>query len=442
MGISRKAHRSVVFGMAQFGGLGLKNLAAYQGHNHLQYLIGHLCCNSTPCKLMRLMLYYTQLECGWSGNVLEEDYERYSRVLMTDNWIIGIWEHRQSCKSTLKITAEWKPLPNRNNDIIMMEALTETEEFTATELKEINRCRIYLQVFFISDIASRDGQGITEWARKGRRDAGRNSSWAWPVQQRPTLWTAWKLALDHLAPYNCVIPQLGDWFEKHHQQSEWYFDAEQNTLFHHSNCIWEQHSVTNRDRLCFSNHSTDCARPARATYVVERKTRTRFVEITGNCNITQRPTLDRPHLVPCKSNIGCCIKALLRHIQRLVGDIPTLRTPSGWDPTIPVNIIIATDGSVTLGVGYHSWIVATEEEDILLKGGGTDDGDLFLMQSYRSELGGVEAGLTVLGTLSRSGLINIASTTFLCDNASVILSANRHTQRFTRELVPRHGHNI
>jgi hypothetical protein len=47
------------------------------------------------------------------------------------------------------------------------------------------------------------------------------------------------------------------------------------------------------------------------------------------------------------------------------------------------------------------------------------------MQSYRSDLGGVAAGLAVLGTLSRSGLINIASTTFLCDNASAILSANR-----------------
>jgi hypothetical protein len=129
--------------------------------------------------------------------------------------------------------------------------------------------------------------------------------------------------------------------------------------------------------------------------------------------------------VPYTSNIGCCIKALPRYIQRLVGDIPTLRTPSGWDPTILVNIIIATDGSVTLGVGYHSWIVATKEEDILLQGGGPDDGDLFIMQSYRSELGGMAAGLAVLGTLSRSGLINIASTTFLCDNASAILSENR-----------------
>jgi hypothetical protein len=69
-------------------------------------------------------------------------------------------------------------------------------------------------------------------------------------------------------------------------------------------------------------------------------------------------------------------------------------------------------------------VVATEDEDILLQGGGPDDGDLFLMQSYRSELAGMSAGLAVLGTLSRSGLINIASATFLCDNESAVISTN------------------
>jgi hypothetical protein len=98
----------------------------------------------------------------------------------------------------------------------------------------------------------------------------------------------------------------------------------------------------------------------------------------------------------------------------------------GWDPTRPVNIIIDTDGSVTFGGGYHSWVVSTEDEDILLQGDGPDDGDLFIMQSYRSELGGgVAAGLAILGTLSRFGLINIASATFLCDNESAVLSTNR-----------------
>jgi hypothetical protein len=42
MGIIRKAHRSVVFVTAQFGGLGLEHLAVYQGHSRLKYLMGHL----------------------------------------------------------------------------------------------------------------------------------------------------------------------------------------------------------------------------------------------------------------------------------------------------------------------------------------------------------------------------------------------------------------
>jgi hypothetical protein len=83
-GISRKAHWSVVFGMAQFGGLGLEHLAAYQGHSRLQYLMGYLICNSTTGKLMQSMMDYTQLECGCSVNVLEQDYGRYSRVFLTE----------------------------------------------------------------------------------------------------------------------------------------------------------------------------------------------------------------------------------------------------------------------------------------------------------------------------------------------------------------------
>jgi hypothetical protein len=37
----------------------------------------------------------------------------------------------------------------------------------------------------------------------------------------------------------------------------------------------------------------------------------------------------------------------------------------------------------------------------------------------------VAAGIAVLGTLNRSGLINIASATFLCDNESDVISTNR-----------------
>jgi hypothetical protein len=148
---------------------------------------------------MRSMLDYTQLECGCTVNVLEQDCGRHSSVIMTENWITAIWEHLHSCNSTLKITAKWKPQTNHQNDVAVMEALTETGEFSAKDGS------------YISFISTFDGQGITAWAWKVRRDGGRKPSCAWPIQQRPTSWKAWKVALKYLAPDGCVVTQLGDW---------------------------------------------------------------------------------------------------------------------------------------------------------------------------------------------------------------------------------------
>jgi hypothetical protein len=79
------------------------------------------------------------------------------------------------------------------------------------------------------------------------------------------------------------------------------------------------------------------------------------------------------------------------------GDIPALPTPLLFGLGEPVDLIIATIGSILFGVGYHRWVLATKDETILLRGGGLDDGIHLLMTSYRSELGGLVTGLAVLG---------------------------------------------
>jgi hypothetical protein len=122
------------------------------------------------------------------------------------------------------------------------------------------------------------------------------------------------------------------------------------------------------------------------------------------------------HIHKYTSGIGLSFLALPRHIQQLTGDIPGLPTPTPFDLDKPVDLIIATDGSVLFGVGCHGWVLATKEETILLRGVGPDDGIQSLMTSYRSELGGLVAGLAVLGTLFRSGAMSILSIRFICDN--------------------------
>jgi hypothetical protein len=102
-----------------------------------------------------------------------------------------------------------------------------------------------------------------------------------------------------------------------------------------------------------------------------------------------------------------------------------LDIPNGMDVTVDQDIIVAMDGSVVFGVGYHSWVVTTYKEHVLLMGGGPDDGDQLLMASYRSELGGITIGLAVIGTLVISGKIKVKTVNFVCDNEAAIKSCKR-----------------
>jgi hypothetical protein len=74
MGIVRNVARKVLFGTAKYGGLGLDHLAKIQNYSRLQYLIGHIRSKSITSKLIRQQLDYTQLEIGWSAQVLGQDF--------------------------------------------------------------------------------------------------------------------------------------------------------------------------------------------------------------------------------------------------------------------------------------------------------------------------------------------------------------------------------
>jgi hypothetical protein len=102
-----------------------------------------------------------------------------------------------------------------------MEALVASGGFTNKELKEINDCRIYLQSFFISDITNLKGNKFEEWEIRVHRQVGFQSTWDWPIQKRPTLWKAWKMALEHLlTPDGHIGEDLGDWMIQHHRIME------------------------------------------------------------------------------------------------------------------------------------------------------------------------------------------------------------------------------
>jgi hypothetical protein len=160
MGIVCNAARKVVFGTAKYGGLGLDHLATIQNYSRLQYLIGHIRSKSITIKLIRQQLDYTQLEIGCSAQVLGQYYTRYSEAILCPNWITAIWESLHACKATVAINSDWIPQPARIGDITIMEELTGSALVNKRYLTDINRCRVYLRVFFLSDIVHIQGDTI------------------------------------------------------------------------------------------------------------------------------------------------------------------------------------------------------------------------------------------------------------------------------------------
>jgi hypothetical protein len=160
MGIASSAPRRVVFRTKQYGGLGLTHLAALQGNSRIQYLLGHLRCGDTAGEIVQMLLEYTQLECGCRGNPLQQDYKNYECLLLNKNRITEVWGHLSACKATVEINGLWEPKENRKSYLAIMERLVAAGRFSGKELQQINYCRIYLQVFFMSDIENVTGTEV------------------------------------------------------------------------------------------------------------------------------------------------------------------------------------------------------------------------------------------------------------------------------------------
>jgi hypothetical protein len=191
-----------------------------------------------------------------------------------------VWEHLQTCKSKVEIDGLWQPTENRVQDIVIMESLIASGRFTNKEVKEINYCRIYLQAFYLSDITNIKGKKIEAWAGRGTKQAGRQSTWEWPIQQRPIAWKARKEALEYLASDGDIREPLGEWKSDHHQIMEWYLDAQSSSLYHHVEGVWTRHEAMNIGRLRFRPEAQSCDESNHYSHAVEVNERTRYMEMS------------------------------------------------------------------------------------------------------------------------------------------------------------------
>jgi hypothetical protein len=226
------------------------------GYGHPQYLVGHLKLGDDVGQLLLSLVTHTQLQVGLITPFFQLAYPTYAKWI-DSTWITDAWKFAHRAKITVDIESHWTPALVRQGDIALMD-LALTFHLDNHQLKCINTCRLYLQVFTVSDIVAVKGDSILLSAIKGERDPDWVTNFVWPDVPRPpsSFWSQWKLFLQFFFRGRWIVTPLGPWLCSPPCQWKWFQDSQQVVWEKISGGLWNTYQAlpTLRRRTRHSSH--------------------------------------------------------------------------------------------------------------------------------------------------------------------------------------------
>ena len=155
-GYNRHFPREVVYGPARFGGMQWESLRLLQVIEKVKFFLCHLRREDKLGKLLQILLECVQLQSGLTESILDTTlpWEMY----VENNWLSSLKEGLNEVNGSI-LTHHKTPTPQRKYDRGLMDIFCRWN-LKKKELDAINRCRIYLQVIFVSDVSDLDGTNI------------------------------------------------------------------------------------------------------------------------------------------------------------------------------------------------------------------------------------------------------------------------------------------
>jgi hypothetical protein len=165
LGVCRNFPRALVYTAEKYMGLGLKHLHTTQEISRLKDLLSHVYRRMNMGDLYKMSLETLIVEVGMGTNIHLIDSHILS-ILATDSLV------KSTCifflKHQLELRHDIAMLPLRQGDLILMESFAKFSP-SVEELRSLNKCQLYLQVCFLSEISTGDRLAISEDAWRGIR---------------------------------------------------------------------------------------------------------------------------------------------------------------------------------------------------------------------------------------------------------------------------------
>jgi len=434
--INRNTARAIIHGPRKLGGLQLKHVYCEQGNGQLRLFLGHLRNRDHTGELIIISLSYLQLLVGSTHLSLNLPYAKYAKWVER-SWLTSLWEFLDRTRLTVEVRRAWLPQLPREGDSTLMSLFIESG-YGGKELAQLNQCRLFHQVFFISDIATANGKQIDGRYRQGVRFLSRRSKWKWPWQGRPgrSSWLVWNRALAHLEDNGKLRVPLGRWLHPTHQQWEWTMHLPSKIVVQEVEGVRRAFrplvgGITRRtvQLYCLTLQESDTDRLkgddtwAAVTPIFSDASDEIFTVQTSDALLRKQDTMDTAE--DSFSTFRDRLASSAEFFRRLLGPLPTLTSATletiGFYIT-EGSLLTCSDGSVDpeLETACQAWLMADKDGHLLWYGAGPIDGNPDTVTSYRSELGGITTILFLLLQITQHLELSSGSVTLYCDNSGAL----------------------
>jgi hypothetical protein len=329
---------------------------------------------------------------------------------VTKTWLTNFWEFAD--KFQIKIHDDTSQLkPQQQNDKFIMDELL-AAGFKGYALKELNKCRMFLNAITLADIVNADGLDITINAWNGLPEDRGGSQYQWPRHPKnlpEKHWKRWRRVItkDFLAGHSRRLKEpLLSWEDNTPRHWKWFYCLDENCLYAKEGILWRayrQHRIRTSPRQ------------GRAKYLkTDIVLRTlpnglRFTTIIKQGQLIHHQ--GSGHSIPTKSSRRKCTITSFEQARqaRHALDEWAIQEISLTDDGEAIakaiskgTAITVSDGSYKDGRGTAAFILETSENfesKNRIVGVNAIPGEQEDQSSYRSEIGGVSGVVETVGIL-------------------------------------------
>jgi hypothetical protein len=231
-GLARTFPRDILYGPTKVQGFGVIHPWYHQQLLHLIALLKHTQQHTMTGQLLSTSYEQLRLEMGTPGFITDTPFQIVKSAI-THTWITDLWNFLDRFQIKIQDNVGQLRLQRQNDKFIMEEFIKANVD--GNELKQLNECRMFLNVVTLSDIATADGSEITINAWEGQKEDRGGSQYQWPRTQQALSADHWKLwrrtltkAFLATGPPRKLQEKLHAWRKGLPTKWKWYFSPEED----------------------------------------------------------------------------------------------------------------------------------------------------------------------------------------------------------------------